>query len=116
DPLGNTTTTSTVFVIDKTKPTGVGITTTNIATVRKLELGDTYTLTYSEAMDPASIIALWNGLTTENVVVKATNNTTSDYLRIYASNGTTLLPLGTLTLKSTTYVSASMTFGLTGTA
>jgi hypothetical protein len=115
DAVGNTTTTSTVFVIDKTKPTGAGFTTTNAGTARKLELNDTYTLTYSEAMDPALISAGWNGLTTQNVVVRATNNSTSDKLTVYNATNTTLLPLGTLTLKSTTYVTAAMTFGLSGT-
>jgi hypothetical protein len=109
-------TTSTVFVIDKTMPTATGLTTTNAGTARRLEMGDTYTLTYSEAVNPTSIIAAWNGATTQNVVVKVTNSGTNDKLTVYASNGTTQLPLGTVALKRGDYVTGAMTFGLTGTA
>ncbi|MEP6814641.1 MAG: Ig-like domain-containing protein, partial [Marmoricola sp.] len=116
DGVGNANTSSTAFVIDRTKPTAADFTTTNFLTLRMLELKDTFTLTYSEAMNPASIIAGWDGTTTQNVVVRATNNSTSDKLTIYNSTNSTLLPLGTVTLKRTDYVSASLTFGLTGTA
>ena len=116
DTVGNMATTSTVFVIDKTKPTAAGFTTTNVSNARRLEVGDTYTLTYSEAVNPSSIIAGWNGATTQNVVVKATNSGTNDKLTVYAPNGTTQLPLGTVALKRGDYVTGAMTFGLTGTA
>jgi hypothetical protein len=116
DTVGNAGTTSTAFVIDRTKPTAVGFTTTNILTASKLELGDTFTLTYSEAVAPASIIAGCNGTTTQNVVVRATGNGNSmDKLTIYNSTNTTLLPLGTVNLKRTDYTTSAQTFGLTGT-
>ena len=72
----------------------------------------TYTLTYSEAVAPASIIAGWNGLTTQNVVVRVTNSTTNDKLTIYTSNNGTLLPLGTVNLNKGDYVTTARTFGL----
>ena len=53
DTVGNVATTSTAFVIDKTKPTGVGFATTNVQNARRLEAGDTYTLTYSRPSTPA---------------------------------------------------------------
>ncbi len=117
DSLGNAGTSSTAFVIDRTKPTGTGFTTTNVGIARKVELGDTFTLTYSESIDPASIIAGWNGATSQNVVVHATNGNGSgtDKLTVYNSTNTTLLPLGSVNLKRNDYVSATMTFGLTGT-
>ena len=114
DTVGNVATTSTAFVIDKTKPTGVGFATTNVQNARRLEAGDTHTLTYSEAVNPGSIIAGWNGTTTQNVV-KAANSGTNDRLTVFASNGTTSLPLGTVALKRGDYVNGAMTFGLTGT-
>jgi len=83
DSVGNTSTTSTAFLIDRTKPTAVGFTTTNFSTLRKPELKDTFTLTYSEAMNPASIIAGWDGTTTQNVVVRATNRSSGDKLTVY---------------------------------
>ena len=116
DTVGNAATTSTPFVIDRTKPTAVGITTTNISTQRKLEPGDTYTLTYSEAVSPGSIIAGWNGLTTQNVVVRVTNGSTADKLVVYNSGNTATLPLGSVNLKRTDFVATSgVTFGKTGT-
>jgi hypothetical protein len=117
DTVGNASTTSTAFVIDRTQPTGAGFTTTNISTVRKLEPADTFTLTYSEPVAPGSIIPGWSGATTQNVVVRATGSGGSkDRLTIYNATNTTLLPLGTLNLKRTDYVTGAMTFGLTGTA
>ncbi len=117
DSVGNASTSSRSFVIDKTKPTGVGVTTTNAVggTARKLELRDTFTLTYSEAMDPAKILAGWTGATTANVVVRATNNSTADRLTVYNATNTALVPLGTIVLNRTDYVTTGMTFGLTGT-
>ncbi|EON24299.1 FHA domain-containing protein [Nocardioides sp. CF8] len=114
DAVGNANTTSTAFIIDRIKPTGVGFTTNNFSTPRKLEAGDTYTLTYSEAVAPASIIAGWNGLTTKNVVVRAANSSSKDKLTIYDATNTTLLPLGTVNLRGN-YVSQARTFGLPGT-
>ena len=114
DNVGNARTTSTSFVIDRTKPTGTGFTTTNASVARRLDAGDTFTLTYSEAVAPATIIAGWNGSTTQNVVVRATN-ASKDRLTIYNATNSTLLPLGTINLKRSDYVIAAMTFGLTGT-
>ena len=116
DTVGNVATTSTAFIFDKTKPTAAGFSTTNVSNARRLEAGDAFTLTYSEAVNPSSIIAGWNGATTQNIVVKATNSGTNDKLTVYASNGTTQLPLGTVALKRGDYVTGAMTFGLTGTA
>jgi len=116
DGVGNTSTSTRAFVIDRIQPRGVGFTTTNIATARKLESGDTFTLTYSEAMAPTSIIAGWNGSTTQNVVVRASNSgNKTDKLTVYNASNTALLPLGTIDLKRNDYVTAAMTFCLTGT-
>lgn len=112
DTVGNISMTSKVFVIDKTKPTGVGFTTTNVGTAGKLEQGDTFTLTYSEPVDPASIIAGWNGTGTQNVRVQVTRK---NVLSALTSDGVTQLPLGTIALVRA-YVSNTRTFGATGTA
>ena len=114
DTVGNVSTSSRGFVIDRTRPTAVGISTTNVGTLRKLELKDTFTLTYSEAIDPATIIGGWSGTTTQNVVVRATN-AGKDKLAVYDATNATLLPLGTISLGRNDFVSASMTFGATGT-
>ena len=115
DAVGNTSTSSTAFVIDRIAPTAVGFTTTNGTTAHKLDLADTFTLTYSEAIAPSSIIAGWTGTSTP-VVVRATNSGQSnDTLTVYSADNSTALPLGTVNLKRKDYVTGSMTFGLTGT-
>lgn len=117
DNADNAGTASTGFVIDRTKPTAVGFTTSNVATARKLESGDTFTLTYSEAMSPSSIVSGWTGATSQNVVVRATGSGGSkDKLSVYDATNTTLLPLGSLNLNRKDYVSGPLTFGATGTA
>ena len=115
DTVGNVSTSSRAFAIDRTKPIAAGLTTTNASTLRKLEVGDTYTLTWNEAINPASILAGWNGTGPQSVVVRATNANNNDKLTVYNASNTTLLPLGTLSLKRGDYVTAAMTFGLTGT-
>jgi hypothetical protein len=76
--ISYTSTATTAFVIDRAQPTAAGFSTTNILTARRLERGDTYTLTYSEAIAPASIIAGWDGAAPRNVVVRATNSGSND--------------------------------------
>ncbi|MEO7268860.1 MAG: Ig-like domain repeat protein [Knoellia sp.] len=116
DAVGNARTTSTTYAIDRTKPTATGLTATNVTggTVRRLDLRDTLTLTYSEPVSPGSIIAGWNGTTTQNVVVRAANSS-KDRLTVYNAANTTLLPLGTVNLNRGDYVSGAVTFGATGT-
>ena len=95
DKLGNTTTTTTTFSIDRTRPSAVGLTTSNAGTVSRLDAGDTFTLTFSEAMAPSSIIAGWTGSAAQNVVVRATGSGGAmDQLTVYNATNTTLLPLG----------------------
>jgi hypothetical protein len=115
DAVGNASTATTAFVIDRAQPTAVGFSTTNILTARKLEGGDTFTLTYSEAIAPASIIAGWDGAAPRNVVVRATNSKSNDTLTIYSSTNVTLLPLGIVQLRGN-YVGGARTFGLAGSA
>ena len=117
DVSGNTRTTTTTYRIDRTRPTAVGFTTTNAGTASRLEAGDTFTLTFSEPMVPSTIIAGWNGATSQNVVVRATGSGNSrDRLAVYNAANTTQLPLGTISLNRNDYVTAARTFGVTGTA
>src|SRR5438874_1204300 len=57
--------------VDNTAPTGTDVQTTNASggTVGRAELGDTITLTFSEPMDPNSVLAGWGGAST-NVVLR----------------------------------------------
>ncbi|HEX2782283.1 MAG TPA: hypothetical protein VHN36_01765, partial [Ilumatobacteraceae bacterium] len=106
--------------IDTTAPTAVGFATTNGGgTPRTLEANDNFTLTYSEAVAPTSIIPGWNGVTVQNVVVRADDNAGAggnDTLTVYDAANAALLPLGTIDLGLSTYVGGDRTFGLPGAA
>ena len=119
----NTATVS-ITVIDNVAPTAVDIQATNGGGLNisgYLEEGDSITYTFSEPINPNSILAGWNGTTT-NVVVRGDNGGSSnDTLRIYNSNNTALLPLGTIDLGRTDFIyqiggNGPITFGATGTA
>jgi hypothetical protein len=100
--------------VDNTAPTATDVQAANgSTTVGRPELGDTVTFTFSEQIDPASILSGWTGAST-NVVVRV-NNTATDTLLVYNSANATQLPLGTVNLARTDYVTANRTFGASGT-
>ena len=102
--------------VDNTRPVGSNVQTANGgATVGKPELGDSVTLTFSEIIDPESVLAGWTGAAT-NVVVRITNNGGGDLLTIRNAANTAQLPLGSVNLIGTAYVAATRDFGATGTA
>jgi hypothetical protein len=104
--------------VDNTAPSASDVQTTNKngGTAGKPELGDTVTLTYSEPVDPESVLSGWNGASV-SVVVRIDNNTpTNDRLSVYNAANTSQLPLGTVNLGRTDYVGANRTFGASGTA
>jgi hypothetical protein len=118
DAAGNSgTQTGFTVTVDNTAPTASDVQTANGATtVGKPELGDTITYTFSEPIDPQSILSGWTGAST-SVVVRI-NNTNPDTLLVYDSANTTQLPLGSVSLGSTggNYVGTNRTFGASGTA
>lgn len=117
DLAGNSRTQSGYTVIvDNTAPTATDIQAANKSggTAGKPELGDSITFTFSEPIDPHSILANWNGAAT-NVVVRI-SNVTNDPLTVYNAANTTQLPLGSVSLGRNDYVSANATFGASGTA
>ncbi|HVL54600.1 MAG TPA: hypothetical protein VM344_10125 [Vitreimonas sp.] len=117
DAAGNAGTQSGFSVIvDNTSPAGADVQTTNGgSTVGSPELGDTVTLTFSEVIDPHSVLAGWTGQTTD-VVARITNGLTMDVLTIRNAANTVQIPLGSISLGGGGYVSATRDFGATGTA
>jgi len=125
DNAANSTTTSTFSVtIDNTAPTAN--TTTKVAatnqtgTVSKPDVGDKIVYTYSEQIDPESILAGWTGAST-NVTVRLNNNTAcpssanaNDNVTIFNTANSAQLPLGCIDVLTTGYVTANVTFGQTG--
>ncbi|HYJ23015.1 MAG TPA: hypothetical protein VEW07_13445 [Solirubrobacterales bacterium] len=103
-------------IVDNTAPTAVEIQTTNKSgnAVGRPEIGDSVVYTFSERIDPGSILSGWTGTTT-SVVTRITNATT-DALTVFNAANTTQLPLGSVGLGRNDYVTASATFGSTGTA
>ena len=102
-------------MVDNTRPTGTNVQTTNAGTVGAPGLGDTITFTFSEQMGVETILAGWTGTAT-NVVVRITQNAGGDQVTVRNAANTAALPLGTVNLVGTNYVTATRDFGATGTA
>lgn len=107
-------------IVDNTAATATAVATANKSggILGRAELGDSAILTYSEIIDPNSVIAGWTGAAT-NVVVRLDNNVAaygnSDVLTIYNATNSAALPLGTIDLNRADFVGANRTFGKTGT-
>lgn len=96
-------------VVDNTAPQGSDIQTSNgAATAGQAETGDTITYTYSENVEPGSILAGWNGTATA-VTVRIVNTANNDTLQIRNAANTALLPLGDVSLRRS-YVAATVNF------
>jgi hypothetical protein len=110
--------------IDNTAP--VANTTTKVAatnqtgTVSKPDVGDRIVYTYSEQIDPESILAGWTGAST-NVTVRLNNNAAcpgsanaNDNVTIFNTTNATQANIGCVDLLTTGYVAANITFGQSG--
>jgi hypothetical protein len=124
DGAGNTKTVTGTGVVDNTPPTAANIGTTNVAGgVNGLaEQGDTVIFTFSEPVDPQSILAGWTGASTP-VVVRMIDggilNLGLDELSVFNSTNTTQLPFGAVNLGRNDYVTGllggQINFGASGT-
>ena len=103
--------------VDNTQPSGSAIATANVGggTVGRPELGDAITFTFTEQVDPQSILATWNGSATP-VVVRITNAAGGDTLTVRNAANTAQLPLGSVNLGGTGYLTTTRDFGASGTA
>jgi hypothetical protein len=103
--------------VDNTAPTGADVQGANASggTARRIGANDVLTLTFSENIEPATILSGWTGSST-NVVVRLVNGT-NDKLQIWNSTNGTQLPLGSVDLGRTDYIgSGTITYGASGTA
>ena len=101
--------------VDNTAPSASDIQTTSGGPIAgRADAGDTIRFTFSETMDPSSILAGWTGTST-NVVVRLNQVTLADTVTIYNAANTSQLPLGTVSLGRTDYTTANRTFGASGT-
>jgi hypothetical protein len=102
--------------VDNTVPSASDVQAVNGGSiVGRPEQNDTITYTFSEPIDPQSILAGWTGTAT-NVVVRINNTAPDDTMLIFNSANTTQLPFGSVSLARNDYVNANRTFGATGTA
>ncbi len=125
DVAGNAGTVSGTAVIDNIAPTATDIQTTNVTggTNGLAEIGDKITYTYSEPIEPESILAGWTGAST-NVVVRIVDNgllglsTGNDEVLIYNAANNTQLPIGAINMGRGDYVAGLLggfvSYGLSG--
>lgn len=103
-------------VIDNTVPAGTSVAIANGGTVRRPDSGDQVTLTWSDVVDPHSVVTNWTGAAMD-VTVRITNSNAAagDVLTVWNAANSAQLPLGQVALGGN-YVSATTTFGAAGAA
>jgi hypothetical protein len=128
--LNSGTQTGFTTTVDNTAPSASDIQTTNHAggTAGRAEITDTITFTFSERIDPQSILSGWTGASTSVVVRVIDGGCTlifcgDDSFAIYNAANSSQLPLGTVNLNASNYTGGSLLgsqpptlFGATGTA
>lgn len=119
DSAGTATTSSYSVTVDNTVPRASNIQTANGSggTAGKPEQGDTVTFTFSEPIDPDTVLSGWDG-SAQQVVVAISDGGASADDELYVLNASTLtpLPLGVVNLGRKDYVSRATGFGQSGTA
>ncbi|HEV2786866.1 MAG TPA: SipW-dependent-type signal peptide-containing protein [Solirubrobacteraceae bacterium] len=112
--------------VDNSAPSAADVQTANTGggTVGRPQLGDTLMLTFSEPIDPATVLSGWGGGST-NVVVRMTNGGLlglgTDDVEVRNAAGSATLPLGRIDLGRSDYVTGllggeTVSFGAGGTA
>ena len=117
--------------VDNTAPAAANVQTTNVGTAGRAEAGDTVVFTFSEQVDPQSVLAGWTGTPT-NVVVRLVDGgcvlnvlvtvCSNDSLAVYDAANATAVALGTVDLGRNDYhgggllgTATPVTFGASGT-
>jgi hypothetical protein len=109
DAASNSATANGTVMVDGTPPSAANIQTTNAPgnTAGRAEEDDSISWTFSEPIQPDSLLANWNG-TARSVTVVLTNNAGGDEITIYS--GFTPVALGTIDLGRTDYTNATIWF------
>jgi VCBS repeat-containing protein len=122
DSQGATSTNTVSFTLnDDIAPTAVDVQTTNSGAAGQLNQGDKITYTFSEPIDPGTLVAGWNGTGSPAVTVRVYDGSlgllnllgVGDVLRVYDSTNTTQLALGSVSLGGGEYVTGAVSL-LTG--
>jgi hypothetical protein len=111
--------------VDNTGPAAADVQTTNAGTNGLAEAGDSLVLSFSEPIEPVSILAGWSGAAT-SVVVRINDNGLfglplgNDSVQVWNAANSAVLPLGTVDLGRNDYVAGllggNVRFGASGTA
>ena len=102
--------------VDNTAPSASDIQTANGGSIAgRPQQSDTVTYTFSEPIEPDTILSGWTGAST-NVVVRVNNGflIADDTMTIFNAANTSQLPLGSVDLGRGDYVGTDRTFGATG--
>ena len=81
--------------VDNANPTALDLYTTDVGgTPGRIQVGDSLTLTYSEEIDPATLVAGWNGQTAVSMYARLNHAGAGDRFLFYTNVGlTTAIPL-----------------------
>lgn len=99
--------------VDAAAPVGTDVQATDGGgTAGRLQQGDALTLTFSEPIDPGSLVTGWDGAAATSVVVRLNRAAAGlgDNLTFYAPGNVTQLPLGTVDLGRNDFTNTAITF------
>ena len=105
-------------IVDNTVPTASNIQAVNGGSIAgRAEIGDTITYTFSEPIEPNSILSGWTGASTSVVLRLNDGGLGNDTVTIFNAANSSQLPLGSVSLARTDYTSlgVNITFGASGT-
>jgi hypothetical protein len=112
DNAANTATNGSFTVsVNTSQPVAADIQTTNGGTAGRPDTGDRIVFTYTEQVDPESILAGWTGASTA-ITVRFTNNKKNDSVAVWNGANSGQLPLGSVVLNGN-FVSADTVFAAT---
>jgi hypothetical protein len=113
DVAGNATTQGGFSVtVDTTAPSASDIQTTNVAggTNGLPETGDTMTFSFSEPIDPSSVLSGWNGSATTVTFRLNSGGGSNDNATVFDAANTTQLPFGSVNLGRKDYAGSNISF------
>jgi hypothetical protein len=100
-------------VVDSVAPTATTVQTANGGSIAgRPEQNDTITFTFSEPIEPVSVLSGWSGAST-SVTVRIVNNATADQLQVWNAANNAQLPITSangVSLGRTDYVSSTRTY------
>jgi hypothetical protein len=101
DALGHSTTSAVVAAraVDNTAPAATDVQAVNGGAAGRIDAGDVLTLTYSEPVEPGSIVAGWSGAGTA-VAVRVNNAGSRDTVSVWNAANSAQIPLGSVALNA----------------